>query len=70
VICDTCGLKPAEPGRDECFRCRVISVGFGWRGGGYNFGRHNFHDRTNAEFVNEHVGEVRGNPNIERADPL
>jgi hypothetical protein len=44
----------------------VRSVGFGFKGGGFTFGRKNFTARTNAEFVNEHVGEVRGNPNIER----
>jgi hypothetical protein len=70
VICVECRSKEAEAGTETCFRCRVASVGFGWRGGGFNFGRHNFSARTNAEFVNEHVGDVRDNPNIERADPL
>lgn len=54
MIC-SCG-KDAEPGREECFRCRVLSVGYVWRGGGHQYGRQNFSERTNAEYVNEHVG--------------
>ncbi len=53
-----CG-KEAEPGKDECFRCRVASVGFGFRGGGFLYGRANFSERTNAEYVAEHVGDVK-----------
>jgi hypothetical protein len=56
VIC-TCG-KDAEPGKEECFRCRVSSVGFTFIGGG-GYGRVNFAERTNAEYLNEHVGDVR-----------
>ncbi len=53
-----CG-KETEPGKDECFRCRVASVGFGFRGGGFLYGRGNFSERTNAEYINEHVGDVK-----------
>jgi len=67
-VCQTCGVKDAEPGSDECFHCRVSSVGFTWRGGGKDGGRHDFHDRTNAEFIAEHVGDVKNNPNIAPAD--
>jgi hypothetical protein len=52
-----CG-KEAEPGRDECFRCRVASVGFTFRGGGLMYGRANFAERTNAEYVAEHIGDA------------
>ena len=62
MICVECERKEAEAGTDTCFRCRVASVGFGWHGGGFLYGRHNFAERTNAEFVNEHVGEVKDNP--------
>jgi hypothetical protein len=57
VTC-TCG-KDAEPGKEECFRCRVLSVGFGFRGGGFLYGRKNFAERTNAEWLNENVGDVK-----------
>jgi len=60
VICLDCSRKEAEPDSDTCFRCRVASVGFGWKGGGFNFGRSNFSSRTNAEFVAEHVGDTTG----------
>ena len=53
--CVTCASKPAEYGRDECFRCRVSSVGFSFRGGG-GYTREAFRERTNTEFLNEHVG--------------
>lgn len=54
VWCGTCGRKPAETGRSECFRCRVSTVGINFVGGG-GYGRKTFHERTNAEFVNEMV---------------
>jgi hypothetical protein len=50
-----CG-KPVEPGSDECFLCRVRSVGFNFVGGG-GYGRETFHERTTAEFINENVPE-------------
>jgi hypothetical protein len=70
VICVECHRNKAEVGTDTCFRCRVATVNFGWRGGGFVYGRSNFSARTNEEFLNEHVGDVRNHPNIERADPL
>jgi len=57
VRCSSCE-KDAEPGREECFRCRVATVGFGFRGGGFLYGRENFAARTNSEFVAEHVGDT------------
>lgn len=57
-LCVTCHSKMSENGRDECFRCRVASVGFTFRGGGHMYGRHNFAERTNAEYVAEHIGDV------------
>lgn len=60
MICAGCGKKEAEEHTDLCFRCRVATVGFTWRGGGFVYGRKNFVSRTNAEYLNEHVGEVRG----------
>ena len=59
MICAACEQKEAEADRDLCFRCRVATVGFGWRGGGHLYGRESFSARTNAEFLNEHVGDVR-----------
>lgn len=56
--CVTCGDKPAEQGRDECFRCRVSSVSYRFIGGG-GYGRASFVGRTNQEFLNEHVGDVK-----------
>ena len=54
ILC-SCG-REAEDGKYECFRCRVLSVGYVWRGGGHQYGRENFSSRTNAEYVNEHIG--------------
>jgi hypothetical protein len=51
-----CG-KDAEPGKEECFRCRVSSVTYRYIGGG-GYGRASFAGRTNQEFLNEHVGDV------------
>ena len=60
-----CG-KEAEPGKDECFRCRVASVSFRYIGGG-GYGRASFVGRTNQEFLNEHVGDVR-REGVEKVD--
>jgi hypothetical protein len=57
-LCITCRSKMSEDGQEECFRCRVASVGFVFRGGGHLYGRDNFTARTNAEYVAEHVGDV------------
>lgn len=70
MIC-ACG-KQAEPGRSECFRCRVSSVGFAFRGGAI-VGRDGFH-RTKREFLMEHVGHefekdiVKNRPDLGKAD--
>jgi hypothetical protein len=58
MLCETCCLKEAEPGGDECFRCRVAGVSFRFIGGG-GYGRASFVGRTNQEYLNEHVGDVR-----------
>lgn len=58
MICVACKRKEAEEHRDLCFRCRIATVGFNWRGGGHAYGRASFSARTNAEFLNEHVGDV------------
>ena len=50
-----CG-RPAERDRTECFRCRVASVGFSFRGGG-GYTRSSFHDYTNAERRAEILGD-------------
>ena len=52
-----CG-KAAEPGEEHCFLCRVRSVGFTFSGGG-GYGRDAFSSRTNGEWLNEHVGDVK-----------
>jgi len=37
----------------------VATVGFGWRGGGHLYGRANFAERTNREWIAEHVGDPK-----------
>lgn len=59
MICDDCGMRPAEEGKDLCFRCRLLTVGYVWRGGGQMYGKDNFRERTNAEFVAEHIGDTK-----------
>ncbi len=59
LLCD-CGREiPANDEQSvklgECFRCRIQGVGFSFRGGG-GYGRENFHERTNAEFLRENDG--------------
>lgn len=48
-----CG-KTAEVGRDECFHCRVSSVGFTFNGGALQ-GRAGFKAMTKHEFLKEHL---------------
>lgn len=65
-----CG-KFAEPGRDTCFRCRVASVGFSWKGGAL-YGKDGFHT-TQREFLKEHTGnefqkELAKRTDIAKAD--
>lgn len=64
--CKTCDAKEAETGGSECFRCRISSVSFRFIGGG-GYGRASFVGRTNAEFLNEHVGDIRA-PGVEKMD--
>lgn len=64
-----CG-KTAETGRDECFRCRVSSVGFTWRGGAFE-GRNGFNHMTKTEFLKRHLHadsekELAKRPGVER----
>jgi uncharacterized protein (UPF0179 family) len=56
MTCRTCGRKPAEEGKQECFRCRVSTVGFRFEGGG-GYGRTAFHDRTISERRAEILGD-------------
>jgi hypothetical protein len=65
-----CG-KQAEPGRDECFRCRVASIGFTWRGGALQ-GRAGFKAMTKGEYLKEHLRvdsekELAKRTDVERA---
>ena len=64
-----CG-KPSEPGRDECFRCRVRGVGFAFRGGALQ-GRGGWH-KTRTEYHQQQFGvtekELARNPKVERAE--
>jgi len=55
MLCVTCQVKESEPGKEECFRCRILGVGFTFRGGG-GYGREAFSRGTNTEWLNEHVG--------------
>ncbi len=65
-----CG-KPSEPGRDECFLCRVRGVGFAFRGGALQ-GHSGWH-MTKNEYLKEHLRvdsekELAKRPNVERAE--
>ena len=68
-----CG-KWAEPGRDECFHCRVSSVGFTFNGGALQ-GRAGFKHMTKNEWLREHLHVdsekelARTRPEVERYDP-
>jgi hypothetical protein len=55
-VCKTCGRKVVEPDREECFRCRVLTVGFSFRGGG-GYTRQSFHDSTISEKRAEILGD-------------
>jgi len=70
VICPDCGRKPVQEGRDTCFRCRVITQGTIWRGGGFLYGRDNFSTRTNREFIAEHVGDTAGKAHLGSKESL
>lgn len=65
-----CG-KTAEAGRDQCFRCRVSSIGFTFNGGALQ-GRAGFKAMTRGDFLREHLRvdsekELARRPNVERA---
>ena len=65
-----CG-KTTEPGRDECFHCRVSSVGFTFNGGALQ-GRAGFKAMTKGEFLKEHLRvdsekELAKRTDVERA---
>jgi hypothetical protein len=66
MVCPECEKRSVSGHLATCYPCHVRSIGFTYRGGGFQAGRSNFKARTNAEFLAEHVGEVRGNPNIEK----
>lgn len=68
MIC-ACG-KVAEPGKAECFRCRVATVGITFRGGAHE-GRSRFHTTKNEWLKrNLHVDSekelARTRPDVER----
>lgn len=73
MICqhDGCG-NVAEVGKTECFRHRVASVGFSWRGGAV-VGRDGW-NMTKGDFLREHVGVdtekeiVKTRPDLGKAD--
>jgi hypothetical protein len=65
MLCPECEKRRIAEGHNTCYPCHIQGVGFTFRGGGFQAGRRNFSARTNAEFVAEHVGDVKGNPNIE-----
>ena len=48
-------MRPCEPGKDECFKHRVSTIGFKFIGGG-GYTREAFHERTNQEFLIENCG--------------
>lgn len=58
-MCD-CGrvIRPTDVNSlkwGACFACRSHGVGITFRGGG-GYGRKNFNERTNAEFLRENDG--------------
>jgi hypothetical protein len=56
VKCHTCNKRLPEDGSDECFNCRVRSVGFSFVGGG-GYTRKAFHNATIAEKRAEVLGD-------------
>lgn len=65
-----CG-RTAEAGREECFRCRVSSIGFTFNGGALQ-GRAGFKAMTKGEFLKEHLRvdserELAKRTDVERA---
>ena len=50
-----CG-KMSEEDRSECYRCRISTVGFSFRGGG-GYTKQSFHDYTNTERRTEILGD-------------
>ena len=65
MLCPECEKRRVAEGHDTCYPCHIRGIGFTFRGGGHNWGRHNFSARTNSEWVNEHVGDVKNTPGIE-----
>lgn len=65
MLCPECERRRISGTLTTCYPCHIATIGFTFKGGGFNGGRRNFSARTNAEFVAEHVGDVKGNPNIE-----
>jgi len=67
VTC-SCG-KEAEEGSDECFNCRVSTVGYSWHGGAM-YGKSSW-NKSRVEHMTEHFGttddRVMGREGIERA---
>jgi len=65
-----CGRGNLVPdGKDECFRCSVLGVGFTFRGGALTSGD-GFH-MTKQDFLREHLGaetekQLLKNPNVEK----
>lgn len=63
--CPTCGTLHSREA-EECFKCHVQGVSFGFVGGG-GYGRTAFHDRTIGEFIRHNVGEdYKTNPKVEK----
>lgn len=54
MICTDCGVKPAQEGRDTCFRCRVKGVGFKLQGGAIN-GNSGW-NMTKGDWLRENMG--------------
>jgi hypothetical protein len=66
VICSDCGVKPAEEGRTTCFRCRVATVGYGWRGGAV-VGRNGW-NITKSEWLSQNIGSESEKQLAKRTD--
>jgi hypothetical protein len=62
--CEECGTERSDLRDGVCFRCRVRSVGFTWRGGG-QYGRATFNDYTLGEMHRMQVGDAVVGKDIE-----
>lgn len=68
-LCKECGtaFTQEQSTGDVCFRCKVHSVGFGWRGP-TRATKQNFHDQTIREAITESMANERAAGNEKNMD--